>query len=62
MKDSMVSTSGDSETKSTIHSLLSCRPESELRNDICAVALVSLFDDALVKLDETLDSSSCQIH
>ena len=52
MKDSMDSTSGDSESiKGISHSSLSCRPESELRNDVCAVALVLSFDDALVKLD-----------
>jgi hypothetical protein len=47
-------------TKSTGRLSHACGLESELEDEAYSVALVSTSDDASVKLDETLDSSSCQ--
>ena len=38
----------------------SCGLNSKLEDEMRSEALVLVSDDALVKLDETLDSSSCQ--
>jgi hypothetical protein len=47
-------------TESTGRLSHACGLESELEDEAYSVALVSSSDDASVKLDETLDSSSCQ--
>jgi hypothetical protein len=49
-------------TESTVHPSLARRLESELEDEAHSVALVSSSDGASVKLDETLDASSCQSH
>jgi hypothetical protein len=53
---------GSKNTMAVVRSSLSCRSEVELKDEAHSVALVLSFDDAFVKLDETLDSSSCQSH